>query len=75
MNNKKSILHVENSIQTNFTVVEYKWKVAPTGDFYDLTIMLREAPNAFHRFMQRMVLGIKYQKVCTQSLDETDKSK
>jgi hypothetical protein len=42
---------------------EYKWECAPTGDFNTFRIMSATAPNAFHRLMQRLVLGVKYRKI------------
>ena len=42
---------------------EPKWDYAPTGDFYSLTIKVYSAPNAFHRFMQTLLFGVKYRKI------------
>jgi len=39
-----------------------KWEVCPTGDWYGLIITLPAAPNAFHRFMQGLVFGIKWRR-------------
>ena len=41
----------------------YKWQCAPTGDFFALSLHFEKAPNAFHRLMQRLVLGIKYRRI------------
>ena len=40
-----------------------EWKMAPTGDFFSLTLHIHKAPNRFYRFMQRVILGIRYEKL------------
>jgi hypothetical protein len=53
----------ENSNQLQLKLPETFWELAPTGEFYILTIRIRNAPNVFHRVMQRVVLGFKYEYV------------
>lgn len=38
-----------------------KWRFAPTGDFF-VSIYIPKAPNAFHRFMQWLFFGFKYDR-------------
>ncbi len=40
-----------------------KWEMAPTGDFFTLTIQMHAAPNGFHRLMQLLILGVKYRRI------------
>ncbi len=41
--------------------VEWRW--SPCGDFDSISIYVYTAPNAFHRLMQRLFLGIKWEKI------------
>ncbi len=36
------------------------WQYAPTGDWYSMTVYINKAPNLAHRFMQRLLFGVKY---------------
>jgi len=44
---------------------KYLWEFAPCGDFYSLTVMLNKAPCFLHRWLQRLLLGMKYRRVLT----------
>ena len=44
---------------TQFQQPEPTWQWAPTGHFKDVVFNVTEAPNAFHRFMQRVCFGFK----------------
>jgi len=39
-----------------------KWEMTLTEDGY-LKFMLPEGPNAFHRFMQKLCLGISWKRI------------
>ena len=38
------------------------WELAPTGDFWFMSISTSEPPCWFHRVMQRCILGFKWRK-------------
>ena len=40
-----------------------KWQMCPTGDWYGIVYSLPSAPNAFHRFMQGLILGMKWRRI------------
>lgn len=42
---------------------EPKWRMALTGNFHDVCIHLFGAPNWFHRLMQRLFFGFRYERL------------
>lgn len=47
---------------------EYKFEWCLNGDWHSLTVRVEKAPCAFHRFMQRWLLGIHWRK-CNDGRD------
>lgn len=39
------------------------WKIAPTGDFWTMTLESHCAPNIIHRILQRLILGVKFKLI------------
>jgi len=39
------------------------WRIAPTGDFWTMTLETHRAPNLIHRMMQRLILGVKFKLI------------
>jgi len=48
--------------------VPKKWRLSIGGD-YGLHIGMPDAPNWFHRTMQRLILGFKYERLPDDSSD------
>jgi hypothetical protein len=40
-----------------------KWKWAPTGDFFQCSVLGEKAPCWFHRLMQRLFFGFRYERI------------
>ncbi len=59
----KDLIVKNNDNFSHYLVPDNKWKMTPVGDFYALTFNLPCAPNAFHRFMQKVILGIKWERI------------
>ena len=39
------------------------WRIAPTGDFFTMTLETHRAPNLIHRMMQRLILGVRFKLI------------
>lgn len=39
------------------------WRIAPTGDFFTMTLETHRAPNLLHRKLQRLILGVKFKLI------------
>lgn len=42
--------------------IAYYWQMSPTGDYSSMTVYLRYAPVFIHRWLQFVILGIRYRR-------------